>query len=162
MKGNLMIQWLVIIASFVLAFVMEIVPWAGEFQSFRPAWLVLVLLYWAMAIPTKISIGVAFILGVVWDLMLGSILGIHALILSTFIYFVSKYHLILRNLSLWQQGLLVIVFIFVIRLGIFVLETLLHSATFNWSGYWGALISGLIWPWLFLVLRKVRRQVKLH
>ncbi|VEH65963.1 rod shape-determining protein MreD [Rodentibacter pneumotropicus] len=40
------------------------------------------LTYWALAIPNKVSIGIAFLLGVIWDIVLGSTLGIHALVLS--------------------------------------------------------------------------------
>ena len=60
------------------------------FRHFKPAWLVLVLLYWVLAIPNKVSIGWAFLLGLVWDLILGSTLGIHALVLSVTVYFVAK------------------------------------------------------------------------
>ncbi|EJS85339.1 hypothetical protein AAUPMC_20136, partial [Pasteurella multocida subsp. multocida str. Anand1_cattle] len=42
-------------------------------------------------------------------------------------------HLVLRNLSLWMQSLLVIIFVFSIRFSIFLIELLLHSASFNWQ-----------------------------
>lgn len=161
MRSHFLIQWLIILCTFVVALVLEISPWATQFQFFKPAWLVLVLLYWVLSIPNKVSIGFAFVLGVVWDLMLGSILGIHVLVLSVFTYLIAVNHLVLRNLSLWQQGLLVVLFIVAIRFSIFVIEFLLHSAVFNWQEVYGALVSGLIWPWVFLLLRKLRRQVGL-
>ena len=83
---------------------MELAPWPAGFQAFKPSWLVLVLLYWSLALPDRVSIGWAFLLGVLWDIVLGSILGVHALVLSFAFYFVSKYYLMLRNLSLWFQS----------------------------------------------------------
>ncbi|PJG85793.1 rod shape-determining protein MreD [Conservatibacter flavescens] len=162
MRSNLFVQWLILLCIFILALVMEIMPWPIEFQGFRPAWLVMVLTYWIMAIPNKISIGSAFALGVLWDLVLGSTLGTHALVLSVFAYLIAANHLILRNFSLWQQSLLVMMFVAVIRISIFLVELFLHSAIFNWQELIGALISGLLWPWLFLLLRKIRRQAHLR
>lgn len=160
MRGNFFLQILIIICIFIIAMVLEIAPWPAGLQNFKPAWLVLILMYWVLSIPTKVSIGSAFILGVIWDLVLGSILGVHALVLSVFAYLIAINHLILRNMSLWMQSILVILFIFVLRLGIFLIELLLHSAYFNWQEIFGAIASGLLWPWIFLLLRKV--QQKLH
>ncbi|TCP94990.1 rod shape-determining protein MreD [Cricetibacter osteomyelitidis] len=162
MNNNIIFQWLIILCTFIIALVMEIAPWSSFFQYFRPAWVVMVLLYWILAIPGKVSIGSAFVVGILWDLVLGSILGVHALVLSVFAYLIAVNYLVLRNLSLWQQSLLVVVFVFAIRLGIFFVELLLHSAVLNWHEMLGALTSGLLWPWLFLLLRKIRRQVNLH
>lgn len=159
MEGRFIFQCFVLSAVFIIALVMEIAPWPVGFQSFKPAWIVLVFTYWTLSIPHKVSIGWAFIIGVIWDLVLGSTLGIHALVLSVFAYLISTYHLILRNLSLWMQSLLVVALVFATRLSIFFIELLLHNATFNWQEIFGALASGILWPWVFLLLRKIRRQL---
>ncbi|PJG82895.1 rod shape-determining protein MreD [Caviibacterium pharyngocola] len=162
MQGRFFLQVLVVTCIFIVAMVLEIAPWPAGLQSFKPAWVVLVLMYWVMAIPNKISIGSAFVLGVVWDLVLGSILGVHALVLSVFAYLIGVNHLVLRNLSLWMQSLLVILFIFVLRLSIFFIELFLHNANFHAQEIFGAVASGILWPWIFLFLRKIRRQLGLR
>lgn len=162
MRTNPIFQILAILAIFVIAFVLEIMPWPVGFQGLRPNWVVLVLIYWALALPDKMSVGTAFLAGIVWDLILGSILGIHALVLSIAIYFIAKYHLILRNLSLWLQSLLVMAYIVLIRFSIFIIEYALHSAAFNPQEILGALISGILWPWIFLLMRNIRRQLSLR
>lgn len=161
MNARFFIQIISLFCIFTVALVLEIAPWPNGFQSFKPAWLVLVLTYWALSIPEKISIGSAFILGVLWDLVLGSVMGVHALVLSLFMYLVAKNHLMLRNLSLWQQSLLVVVLVFAIRICVFIIELLIHNATFHWQEIFGALISGLLWPWVFLLLRKIRLKLQL-
>lgn len=120
------------------------------------------LIYWALALPDKISVGSAFLAGIVWDVILGSILGVHALVLSLSIYFIAKYHLILRNLSLWLQSLLVMAYIALIRFAIFFIELMLHSANFNTQELLGALVSGVLWPWIFLLMRQIRRGLALR
>lgn len=162
MRENIIFQLLVLTFIFVIAFVLEIMPWPVDLQGLRPSWVILVLIYWALALPDKISVGTAFLAGIVWDLILGSILGIHALVLSIAIYFVAKYHLILRNLSLWLQSLLVIAYIALIRCFIFFIELVLHSAEFNTQEIIGAIISGILWPWIFLLMRHIRRGLHLR
>lgn len=162
MRHNLIFKLLVLLFIFMVAFVLEIMPWPVGFQGLRPAWIALLLIYWSLALPDKISVGTAFIAGIVWDLLLGSILGIHALVLSLAIYVVAKYHLILRNLSLWLQSLLVMAYIMLIRLAIFLVELVLHGATFNSQELLGAVVSGVLWPWFFLLMRQIRRGLYLR
>ena len=162
MRQNAIFQLLVLVFIFMISFVLEIMPWPAGFQGLRPAWITLVLIYWALALPDKISVGTAFIAGIIWDVILGSILGIHAVVLSIAIYFVAKYHLILRNLSLWLQSLLVMVYIALIRFMIFLVEFVLHSADFNVQELLGAVISGVLWPWIFLLMRQIRRGLHLR
>lgn len=161
MKTKFIIQFASLVSIFIVALVMEIAPWPNGLQSFKPAWLVLVIAFWTLSIPNKVNIGSAFILGVVWDLVLGSIMGVHALVLSIFTYVLVKYHLILRNLSLWLQSLLIIAFVFAIRIAVFIVELLIHSATFHWQEIFGALISGLLWPWLFLLFKKIQFKLQI-
>lgn len=162
MRANPIFQILVLISIFMIAFVLEIMPWPIGFQGLRPNWVVLVLIYWALALPNKVSVGTAFVTGIVWDLVLGSILGMHALVLSIAIYFVAKYHLILRNLSLWLQAILVMLYVVAIRFLIYFVELVLHSAEFNSQEVLGAIISGILWPWIFLLMRHIRRQLGLR
>jgi len=68
----------------------------------------------------------------------------------------------LRNLSLWFQSLLVLLFVFAIRVAIFLVELSLHGAFFNWQEIFGAIASGVLWPWVFLLMRTARRRVGLH
>ncbi|WP_386692293.1 MULTISPECIES: rod shape-determining protein MreD [unclassified Lonepinella] len=162
MNGRFLIQVISLLCIFVAALVLEIAPWPAGFQSFKPAWLVLVLTYWSLSIPEKISIGSAFVLGVVWDLVLGSVMGVHALVLSVFMYVVAKNHSVLSNLSLLQQSLLTVLLVFCIRIGIFLIEWTMHNATFQWQEIFGAFISGLLWPWVFLLLRKIRLKLQIN
>lgn len=162
MQNNLLFKLLILFFIFIVAFVLEIMPWPVAFQGLRPAWIALLLIYWSLALPDRISVGTAFVAGIVWDLILGSILGIHALVLSVAVYFVSKHHLLLRNLSLWLQSLLVILYVMLIRFFIFFVELVLHGAEFNAQELLGAVISGVLWPWIFLLMRQIRRGLRLR
>ena len=161
MQSRVIFKYIALTAIFLLALVMEIMPWPNGFQSVKPAWIVLIFMYWGLSIPNRVSIGWAFMIGILWDVVLGTILGAHALVLSIFAYLITKNHLVFRNLSLWMQSLLVIFFVFAIRFSIFLIEFLVHRATFDWREIFGAIISGILWPWLFLLLRSLRRRLGL-
>jgi rod shape-determining protein mreD len=45
---------------------------------------------------------------------------------------------------------------------IFLVEFFLHGAFFNWQEIFGAIASGVLWPWVFLLMRTTRRRVGLH
>ncbi len=157
MRINILFRSTVLFIIFVTAFILEIMPWPTEIQGLRPSWAVLLLIYWALALPHKISVGSAFVTGIIWDIVLGSILGIHALVLSIAIYMIAKHHLILRNLSLWLQSILIMGYIAFIKIMIFLVELILHSVSFNPQDLLGAVISGLLWPWIYLLMRQIRR-----
>ncbi len=158
MRGRAILQLLFIVSTFLIAMVLEIAPWPTSLHNFKPAWLLLVLTYWILAMPSKISVGTAFLMGIAWDLVLGSTLGIHALVLSVFAYLLAVNSVLIRNLSLWMQGIFVILAVFGVRIGIFIVELFLHSAVFNWQEIFGAITTGVLWPWIFLLLRKVAKQ----
>ncbi|QLB12686.1 rod shape-determining protein MreD [Bisgaardia hudsonensis] len=162
MKGHSLIQLFVVVSLFIITLVLEIAPWPISLHNFKPSWLILVLTYWVLAIPNRLSIGTGFILGILWDVTLGSVLGVHALVLSIFTYLIAKNHRILRNMSLWFQSLLMILFVFMLRFSIFMIDLFLNNAFFEWQIIWGAMISGLLWPWIFLLLRKIRRYLNLR
>ncbi len=60
MRTNPLFQILVLLLIFIIAFVLEIMPWPVGLQGLRPTWVVLVLIYWVLALPNKISVGTAF------------------------------------------------------------------------------------------------------
>lgn len=53
-------------------------------------------------------------------------------------------------------------YIVLIRFFIFVIEYILHSAEFNSQELLGAVISGVLWSWIFLLMRHIRRQLRLR
>lgn len=137
-------------------------PWPEQIQFYRPSWAMLFLIYWVMALPHRVSVGSAFFLGMIIDLIEGSTLGVHALSLSIVTYLVSFRHQLLRNMALWQQSLVIMVLSVLMQFFVFWSEFLLSDIVFHPEVFWNSLVNGILWPWIFLLLRKTRRHFSVH
>jgi len=137
---------------------MPIPVWA---KNFRPQWVTLVLIYWCLAMPQRVNIGTAWIVGIVQDILGGSFLGQHALVLSVVAFATIKLHLRLRIFPLWQQSLSVLMLLLLDRLlYLWTMEATNQPTPDLW--YWvPAFSSALLWPWLYIILRDVRRRFNL-
>lgn len=101
---------MVIGVSFFVALVLQTIPWPGVLDLLRPSWLFLVACYWVLALPHRVNVGTALILGLLWDILIGSTLGIRGMMMSIIIYLVALNFLVIRNMALWQQSILIAFF----------------------------------------------------
>jgi len=69
----------IIFITLVVAFVLTLLPLPPLLDLMRPYWVALVIIYWCLETQDRISLGLAFIVGIVLDLLGGSLLGLHAL-----------------------------------------------------------------------------------
>ena len=68
--------------SIFFALVMALMPLPISAEPFRPDWVLLVLMYWSLAVPHRVNIGWAWITGLIIDLAMGSPLGVNSLTYS--------------------------------------------------------------------------------
>ena len=96
---------MVIFFSIFIALVLAILPMPETLQSYRLQWLTLVLIYWCLAIPERVGVGVSFLAGIMLDIITGSLLGQHAMSLSVVAFITVKTHQRVRVFPPWQQAL---------------------------------------------------------
>ena len=96
---------MVIVITLIIAMLFMLVPMPDTARYFRPEWVVLTLVYWAMALPQRVGIGVGWITGLLMDVTMGGTLGIMAFSYAFAVYLIARFHLQLRQYPLWQQAL---------------------------------------------------------
>ncbi|GGQ15083.1 rod shape-determining protein MreD [Shewanella litoralis] len=154
---------LVVWLTLFIGMMFQIMPLPSMVEDWRPDWLLMVMAYWAMALPHRYSILTAWILGVMLDVLLGATLGIRSLALSLVIYIVVLLCQRLRNYPRWQQSLVIASLICIYHALIFWVEFVVVGATpFDLSMFLPAVSSLFIWWWVFWVLRNIRRRYKVR
>ncbi|KPJ67423.1 MAG: hypothetical protein AMJ43_03965 [Coxiella sp. DG_40] len=159
MKRQLNIYFIATI-SFLLAMMLTILPLPNWANWLRPAWILMALIYWVIKVPNSISIEVAWILGLLQDILTGTTLGEHALILVIIAYFISKFYLKIRLLSLLQQSLVVFTIAITYQSLIFCTQCLTGPTLITWQYWLSSLTSSLLWPWLFTLLQQLYPETK--
>lgn len=152
----------VIVASFFVAMILSVITLPSSVPSvvgyLRPEWVVLVLIYWNIALPHRVGLVVAWLIGLMLDVLLGDLLGQHGIGLVIVAYIAQSLYQRLRMFSIWQQSLIVFVIVGLYQLINFWIESVVAQA--EWSLWYllPSVVSALVWPWVFLVLRYLRRM----
>ncbi|PMP31482.1 rod shape-determining protein MreD [Vibrio splendidus] len=158
MANSVLRSKVVIGCSFLVALILQTIPWPGSLDLFRPSWLLLVTCYWVLALPHRVNVGSALILGLLWDLLIGSTLGIRGIMMAIVMYIIAMNFLVIRNMALWQQAMIIAALTVLFEVLIFFGEYLIQDVVFNPLSLWSALINCILWPWMFLLMRRVRRH----
>jgi rod shape-determining protein MreD len=150
----------VIVASLFIAVVLTILPLPDWAAWARPLWVLMVLIYWVLALDYRVGVGVAWLMGILLDILGGTLFGEHALAMTIVIYIVTKLQRQIRIAPLMQQALIVFI-LSAIYLGImYVCLGLTNRLPSNFLYWLPIFITVLFWPWLFIILRDCRRRFK--
>ena len=151
----------IILLTLLIAIMATIAPMPINVDAFRPDWVLVVLVYWCLALPNKVNIITAWVMGFILDVLLGSVLGVHACAMAVSIYIVVVNFQKIRNFSVWQQALIIGVLSAQYNLIVFWLQRFLSDVVFLSSYLYPVITSIVLWPWIFLLLRRVRRSFKI-
>lgn len=144
---------LVIIFTIVSAMIIMMVPVSDQFSTFRPEFVLIVLIYWVMALPFRVGVGSAWTVGILMDALMGSALGITALSYALVIFFTSRFHLQLRQYPTWQQSLIIAMLVLVVN----IITVVMSPQVGNPYVWLSALSSMIVWPIIYVLLRNIRR-----
>lgn len=149
-----------VVISMIIALMLAIAPMPGWAESFRPDWVTLTLIYWAMNLPRSYGVGWAWIVGLILDVAQGTLLGQHALALSLVIYVTVTFHLQMRQFPTLQLSLTVCALLALYQFILFWINGVAGVNTPTIT-YWGPVISGsLLWPLLTMLFGGARIRVR--
>jgi rod shape-determining protein MreD len=151
----------VIYLSLLAGFILTIMPLPEWANTFRPQWVVLILIFWCMTLPERIGVGVGWTTGFLLDVLTGTLLGQHALGFSVVAYLMLRLHQRVRVIPLRQQVFTIFILLLVERL-----LALWSTGAANYPTpslwYWVTpLVSTLLWPWIYIILRDISHRFNL-
>ena len=148
----------IVFLTLLVAIMASIMPLPLSVDAFRPDWVLIVLIYWCMALPDKVNIITAWVMGLLMDILLGSVLGVHAAAMAIAVFIVAENFQKIRNFSIWQQALITGVLAALYHLVVFWLQRFIIDVSFLTSYLYPVITTIILWPWVFYLLRKVRRH----
>lgn len=150
-KSSSLAYWLTIIVAMLL----RITSWSSPFLFAAPDWIILTLIYWALATPEEASVGKAWFVGLLVDVLTGQLLGQYALTYAVSVFLSVKQHKRIRNFPVIQQSLAIIAILLIARILMFWIEHINHQLVplYFWLP---VLTGGLMWPVVYILLSKIR------
>lgn len=147
----------VVFASIFAAFGLSLLPLPRLTFPFMPDWVLLVVLYWVIFLPQGVSIGIAWITGLLIDVLTNSLLGEHAVASAFVAYLGLKLYRRIRVFPLWQQMLSILVLLSIYHAILFWIQGIIQQPLT--PNYWFAIITGtLVWPLIATLLHDSQRR----
>jgi len=148
----------VIISSFIVAYVLAVLPMPLWLLWARPEWVALVLIYWTIALPHRVGILTALVLGILLDALEGAVLGQNAFALVVVTLLSLTLYQRLRVFSVLQQAGTVFVLIGINQLVCQWVQNLEGVGSPTMLFLLPAVSSALLWPVVLRTLRRLRRH----
>ena len=136
-------------------------PVGEEWKNYMPAWVTLVLIYWCLAAPEKITLGTGWLIGLGLDILAFGLLGRYALTKTLITYLTRRVALRVRVYPVWQQSVFVLMLLGLESVILVAIEYLIEG-NIQGLAQWRALATGAaLWPFIFWFLRHCRRWSRL-
>ncbi len=155
-------RYFVIFLSLLTGLILMIMPLPETVQIYRPHWVALMLIYWSMAIPERVGLWFAFFSGIMVDVSQGTLLGQHALALIIIVYINLNFYQRIRVMSLAQQAMYVFGLLVMGQVVIVWVEGIMGRPTPILAFFAAPFVGMLIWPWIFVILRDIRRKARIN
>ncbi len=152
---------LIILGTFIIALMLSQIPLPTFMEWWRPEFVALLVIYWIMALPQRFGVGSAWFIGLMLDVLKGSVLGINAIALTLIAFSTLLIHKRMRMYPLWQQAFVVFFLIVMNQLIFHWFQALAGTSGGDFLYLIPALVSAIFWPWVFVILRSIRRTFKI-
>lgn len=142
--------------SLVIALVLALLPMPPVLQPLRPYWLALVMAYWVMEDPDRVGLGFAFLVGLVADLVIGSLFGEQALRLVVITFILQRFRARLRFFPMSQQALAMGALLLNDRIVTTAVHLILSAPVPTSMSWFSPLVGMLLWVPVFVLLDGLR------
>ncbi len=135
-----------LLGSFVVAFLINLLPWSGTWLLVRPDIVLLVLLYWAVHEPHAIGQGWGFALGLLMDVADSVLLGQHAFVYAAAIFLVQLLRFRMLQMNVFERALHALAILVVAQVISLALNASLGRPFTGWLVFIAPLFTAILWP----------------
>ncbi len=150
-----------IVITLAAAMLLTLLPMPEWAIWARPAWLLLTLIYWVMIAPSHVNVGVAWTVGLLLDILTGTMLGEHALAFTIVIFMVCRLRMRINMYPMLQQSFSILVFVSIYQVILYGVQGFVGNAPHTHLYWLSSLSSMLLWPWLYAVLKDYCRWFRI-
>ena len=143
--------------TLLIALLFQLFPWVGQGIIFRPAFMLVVLLYWILRAPNLCNVGTAWVAGLLVDLATSSLLGQHALSFTITAYIALTYQRRLALFNGWQLAGYVLILLIVERIVLLLLKIFAGNDNPGLHYFWPILAGLILWQCMILVFGGLTR-----
>lgn len=157
--------WLILLTitiAMLLALLHLPETWPQWLGWLRPAWVAMVVFFWVMELPHRIGLISVWLLGLLVDALYADPLGLNGMLLASITYIGWRFYERLRMYSVFQQAGVLLLLVVATELVRMLVQDLAFDRGFRWQIVLPGLSSMLIWPFLYLVLQRLRVQVRVE
>ena len=147
--------------SFFIAFILTAMPLPDVLTLVRPEWVCIVVFYWALYLPYRFGISMAWLVGILLDVLEGNMLGIQALSLSVTAYIALVIHQRLKLYPFPHQSLVIFLVVALNLAAVHWIQGLFGIVSSGYSYLLPALSSAFIWTLVALLLLGLQKSLRL-
>ena len=149
---------LMIALTLLVALILQLFELPYTLAVLRPLFVPLVLVYWVMVVPQPTGLLTAWIVGLMLDVLLGSVLGQHALGLTVVVFVTLQLRGILSLYPIWQEALALTPIWLLYTFLMFWIDGATGHRADPWLQWLPLLTTGPCWPLMFALMGSLHRR----
>ena len=149
-----------IVTTLAAGFILQFFPLADFMRWFIPEWVLLIFIFWQLQASKVINFWWVWPIGLLLDAQQSSPLGTSVVGFSVVLYLLQLMYQRLRVFNVAQQAAVIFLLICCYQLVTYwsvIATDEIHKPLSLWMP---ALISALVWPWLYLILSSSYQKLK--
>ena len=157
--------WLILLTlsiALLLAILHLPESWPQWLGWLRPAWVAMVVFFWVMELPHRMGLVSAWVIGILLDVLYADPLGLNGALLATITYVGWRFYERLRMYSIVQQGVVIFLLVLVGECMRVVVQDLVYDRGWSWGVVVPAFSSLLLWPFLYLLLQRLKLRARVE
>lgn len=150
--------WLIYFSIFI-GLILLIIPLKNSsllLAQLRPEFALLIVFYWALALPNKVGLTTAWIVGILQDSLTGSLIGSHALAFVLISFFIVRFYHRIRISSKLSQVLTIFILMLIYKVLFLWVTSATGKSNIGIEYWYSAISSAIFWIPTFSLLRGIR------